>query len=348
LEATDVLRVVDLVKTYGDTLALDRVTFEVGRGEVVGFLGPNGAGKTTTMRIITGFIPPTSGVARVDGRDVFTESLAVRRSIGYLPENVPVYTDMRVGEYLRFRAQLKGVPRRERRRDVERVLDRCLLKDHEGQLIGTLSKGYRQRVGLADALLGSPKLLVLDEPTSGMDPNQVREVRRLLRELGADHTVLLSTHILPEVEAVCSRALIIHQGRLVANEPVRAGEVPGTELDLEAIGPEEEIQRALQAIPGVASLRASSLGGGAARFRIAAEAGKDLREAIGRKALEVGFVIRELRPLAQRLEDLFVRYTAGERAAEGGEARGAQEEAPPGREAPVAVRASAPGGRAAL
>lgn len=310
------LTVRDLVKVYGDTLALDHVTFEVGRGEVVGFLGPNGAGKTTTMRIITGFIPPTSGIARVDGRDVFTDSLEVRRLIGYLPENVPMYPDMRVREYLEFRAKLKGVPRQARRTDIERALDRCLIRDVERQLIGTLSKGYRQRVGLADALLGSPKLLILDEPTTGMDPNQVREVRALIRELGADHTIVLSTHILPEVEAMCSRAIIIARGRIVASEPVRAGGAGvGGDLELEAIGPASEIEAAIAAIPGVAAVRARSLGGGAAAFRIEAAGGKDLREAIGRKALEAGFVIREMRPVAQRLEDIFVRHTAGEGAA---------------------------------
>jgi ABC-2 type transport system ATP-binding protein len=306
------LKVKDLVKAYADTLALDRVSFEVGRGEVVGFLGPNGAGKTTTMRIIAGFIPPTSGTALVDGRDVFTESLAVRRVIGYLPENVPVYPDMRVREYLAFRAQLKGVAWRARRGEVDRVLERCMIRDHERKLIATLSKGYRQRVGLADALLGSPRLLILDEPTSGMDPNQVREVRRLIRELADEHTVILSTHILPEVEATCSRAIIINKGRVVASERVSAGAAAAAALELEAIGPEAEVEAALRGLAGVAGVRARALGGGASSYRIEAEPGKDLREAIGRKALEAGFVIRELKPLAERLEDLFVRCTAGE------------------------------------
>jgi ABC-2 type transport system ATP-binding protein len=323
------LQVKDLVKAYGDALALDHVTFEVARGEVVGFLGPNGAGKTTTMRIVTGFIPPTSGSVRVDGRDVLRESLAVRRLIGYLPENVPIYPDLRVGEYLKFRAQVKGVGWRERRAAIHRVLERCLIRDVEAQLVATLSKGYRQRVGLADALLGSPSLLILDEPTTGMDPNQVREVRRLIRELAKEHTVLLSTHILPEVEAICSRVVIIHKGRIVASQAI--GEAAAhSAFELEAVGPEGEVLAALQSIPGVAAVRPRSLGGGAASYRIESDGGRDLREAIGRKSLEAAFVIRELRPVAERLEDLFVRHTAHDRGAEA-------PVAPPQRSAPAAA-----------
>jgi ABC-2 type transport system ATP-binding protein len=216
------LHVRELTKWWGDVLALDRVSFEVGKGEVVGFLGPNGAGKTTTMRILTGFIPPSGGSAEVDGHDVFLESLEVRSRIGYLPENTPIYPDMRVEEYLTFRAQLKGVSRRERRAAVERVMERCMVRDVARKLVAQLSKGYRQRVGLADALVGNPPLLILDEPTAGMDPNQVRQVRKLIKDLGEEHTILLSTHILPEVEAICSRVVIIHQGRVVANEAMSA------------------------------------------------------------------------------------------------------------------------------
>jgi len=305
-----VLSVKDLVKVYGDTLALDHVTFGVGRGEVVGFLGPNGAGKTTTMRIVTGFIPPTSGEARVDGLDVFRDSLAVRRLIGYLPENVPMYPDMRVSEYLRFRAQLKGVPRRDRRAQIAALSERVQIREVEGQLIGTLSKGFRQRVGLADALIGSPKLLVLDEPTAGMDPNQVRHVRKIIKELGDSHTILLSTHILREVEATCTRVVIIDRGRIV-HERSLDEKSPGA-LEVELIGPEGEAAAKLGGLPGVRAVQSRSLGGGIFAFRLKADPGRDLREPVGRLALECGWVVREMHPVAQSLEDIFVRYTAGE------------------------------------
>ena len=210
------IEVEGLTKDYGTVLAVRDVTFSVGRGEVVGFLGPNGAGKSTTLRILAGFLGATSGKVRVNGYDLAEQSLAARGSLGYMPESAPLYPELKVREYLEFRARLKRVPRQKRRAAVERAIERASLGDMSETTIGHLSKGYRQRVGLADALVADPPLLILDEPTAGLDPNQVREVRGLIRELAADHTVLLSTHILSEVEATCQRALVIDHGRLVA------------------------------------------------------------------------------------------------------------------------------------
>jgi ABC-2 type transport system ATP-binding protein len=210
------IKVENLTKRYAGQTAIYDLNFEVGRGEIMGFLGPNGAGKSTTMRILSSFMPPTSGRASVAGFDIFEQSLQARAHLGYMPENVPLYNDMRVTEYLNYRAALKEVPHRRVAERVGDVKELCGLKDVEKKLIGTLSKGYRQRVGLADALVHEPDLLILDEPTSGLDPNQIRQVRDLIKNLGKQHTILLSTHILPEVEMTCSRVIIIHKGRIEA------------------------------------------------------------------------------------------------------------------------------------
>lgn len=210
------IHVEHLTKYYGDYAAVRDVSFDVDRGRVVGFLGPNGAGKSTTMRMLTGYLTPTSGRASIDGKDVFWDPIEARRKIGYLPESCPLYTEMRVEEYLHFRAGLKGLDRRETIKRSNYVMDRCWLKEVRRQLIGTLSKGFRQRVGLADALLANPAVLILDEPTVGLDPTQIRETRRLIKELGSEHTVLLSTHILPEVEMTCDSVIIIYQGQVAA------------------------------------------------------------------------------------------------------------------------------------
>jgi ABC-2 type transport system ATP-binding protein len=215
-----VIHVSNLTKYYGDYPAIRDVTFEVSKGQVVGFLGPNGAGKTTTMRILAGYLTATSGQAVIDGYDVFWDALEVRRRIGYMPENCPLYPEMRVTEYLQFRAGVKGIHGRPRRERVDYVLGRCWLADVRRQLIGTLSKGYRQRVGLADTLLADPPVLILDEPTAGLDPGQIRATRDLIRELGQQHTILLSTHILPEVEKTCDSVIIIHRGRVVTSSPL--------------------------------------------------------------------------------------------------------------------------------
>jgi ABC-2 type transport system ATP-binding protein len=210
------IHVENLTKYYGDYAAVRNVSFDVERGQVVGFLGPNGAGKSTTMRILTGYLTATSGKASIDGHDVFWDPIAARRRIGYLSEGCPLYTEMRVEEYLRFRGGLKGLNRRETNTRLGYVLDRCWLRDVRRQLIGTLSKGYRQRVGLADALISNPPVLVLDEPTVGLDPAQIRETRKLIKELGKEHTVLLSTHVLPEVEMTCDHVILIYQGKVAA------------------------------------------------------------------------------------------------------------------------------------
>src|SRR6478735_6600045 len=212
------IKVENLTKRYAGQTAIQDLNFEVSRGEIMGFLGPNGAGKTTTMRILAGFMPPTSGRASIAGFDVFEKSLKARAHLGYMPENVPLYSDMRVTEYLNYRAALKGVQHRRITERVGDVKELCGLKDVERKLIGTLSKGYRQRVGLADALVAEPDLLILDEPTIGLDPNQIRQVRELIRSLGKRHTILISSHILPEVEATCTRILILNKGRIEASD----------------------------------------------------------------------------------------------------------------------------------
>jgi ABC-2 type transport system ATP-binding protein len=215
-EEAVVIHVSNLTKYYGDYAAVRDVSFDVPKGQVVGFLGPNGAGKSTTLRILAGYLTATSGRATIAGLDVFWQPVEVRRRIGYMPENCPLYPEMRVVEYLRFRAGIKGLHGGEAKKRIEYVLDRCWVRDVRRQLIGTLSKGYRQRVGLADVLLNSPPVLILDEPTAGLDPGQIRETRKLIRELGQEHTILLSTHILPEVEMTCDEAIIINRGRVAA------------------------------------------------------------------------------------------------------------------------------------
>ena len=298
-----------LTKRYGHVRAVDDVSFGVERGEVVGFLGPNGAGKTTTMRMLTGFLPPTSGTARIAGHEVFRDSIAARRHIGYMPEGLPLYPEMRVIEYLRYRARIKGVPPRERPGALAESMARCGVADVTRKLVGSLSKGYRQRVGLADALLNDPPILILDEPTIGLDPNQVRQARALIRELGRERTVLLSTHILSEVDAVCRRALIIHEGRLVFSGPV--GEAVGADhgaLFIEARGPEDRIAAVLAALPGV--VRVTAEGGG--RFALVQRPRADVREEVFRALAKNEWPLLELRPRRGGLEDVFVRVTAGE------------------------------------
>ncbi len=311
----------DLTKDYGTTRALDRVTFQVGRGQIVGFLGPNGAGKSTTLRILTGFMPATRGRATVAGHDVFTDSLEVRSRIGYMPENVPLYPEMRVEEYLAFRAALKGVAARARGAEVGRVVERCWLADVRRRLIGQLSKGYRQRVGLADALVGDPPLLVLDEPTIGLDPSQIQEVRRLVRSLGEKHTVLLSSHILPEVEKTCSHLVIIARGRIAAAGTVRELQA-GTgakgrvtlEVRSEGDGP-AEMARAAEAVAGVAKVDREEVGDGWVRLKVTVAGETDIREALFALVEQRQWKLREMYSSAATLEDLYLEVTAGEAAA---------------------------------
>ncbi len=316
------ISVTRLTKYYADNLALDRVSFEVQAGEIVGFLGPNGAGKSTTMKIITCFLPPSDGTAAIAGHDIIEEPLAVRRRIGYMPENVPLYKEMRVTEYLTFRAKMKDVPRRGRKGRVESVIDRCWLEDVQKQTIGTLSKGYRQRVGLADALMGDPDILILDEPTIGLDPSQVRQVRSLIRELGRDHTVLLSTHILPEVEVACDRVIIINNGRIAAEDSVdslRSGGGAGSEYYVEVKGPGAAVSSALAAVAGVSDVREHpphSAVEGVAAFVFKVEQGSSAAEAAAARLVGSGWGLRELRRRERTLEDVFVEIVGREYEAE--------------------------------
>ncbi len=294
-----------LSKTYGALKALDDVSFAMGRGEVAGLLGPNGAGKTTTMRILTTFLAPSSGRAVLDGRDVIDRPLEVRRKVGYLPENVPLYPETRVGEFLRFRAKLKDVPRGRRRRAIAEAVSRCGLGDVEDRTIGRLSRGFRQRVGLADAVLADPPILILDEPTAGMDPIQVREVRALIRELGERHTVLLSTHVLSEVEAVCSRAVIIARGRIVLDGRLEDFQAAET-IRVEARGPGEAIRRALAGLPGVAAARLEGERDGVAALDLTPAAAADPREAVSARLAADGWPLRTLERRRPSLEERFV------------------------------------------
>jgi ABC-2 type transport system ATP-binding protein len=304
------IEVVDLTRRYGRTTAVEGVSFEVERGRIVGFLGPNGAGKSTTMRILAGYMPATSGTASVAGHEVHRESLEARRNLGYLPEGVPLYPEMRVEEYLAYRARIKGVPRRERRGRIQEVMERCAVTDARRRLIGALSKGYRQRVGLAEALLHDPPVLILDEPTIGLDPNQIRQVRELIRGLGADHTILLSTHILPEVEMVCDRVIIIHNGRLVFEDSLgHIGGGAGAKVVVECRAPAERAEAVFRAVPGVREVRRRTEGD-FGLFEISASPGEDVREAIHRRVVENGWELRELRAERPSLEEIFVRYTA--------------------------------------
>ncbi len=301
------IEVEGLTKRFVTRDVVDRVSFFVPEGEVLGFLGPNGAGKTTTMRMITGFLPATAGTVRVAGIDLDRDPLGVRAQIGYLPENVALYPEMRVEEYLRYRAALEGVPRAEVGKRLDEVSDRCMIGEVRRQLIGTLSKGYRQRVGLASALIHRPRVLILDEPTVGLDPRQIVKIRELIVELGRDHTVILSTHILPEVEQVCRRVLIIDDGRLVADgtpEQLRTAAAGAAELLVELEAPQADAQVALAALPGVAKVS----GDGNGRFRLTLEGG-DLRREVFRLAVDHGWTLLELRQTTLSLEDVFLRLT---------------------------------------
>jgi ABC-2 type transport system ATP-binding protein len=317
-----IIEVTDLTKWYGRTLALDRASFSVEQGQIVGVLGPNGAGKSTTLRILTGYLPATRGTARVAGHDVLLESLAVRANIGYMPENVPLYGEMRVEEYLRFRAGLKNVPSRQRSAAVDRVLERCWLKDVRRRLISQLSKGYRQRVGLAESLVSNPAVLILDEPTIGLDPTQIQETRRLVRSLGGEHTVLLSSHILPEVDKTCSHLVIVSAGRVAAAgsvEGLKAGLAHRWRVVLEvrpgktADGP-AEMARAAGLAPGVASVEHEAAGDGWTRLTAAPAGDADPREALFLLVAQRGWHLREMHRQAPSLEELWVQVTTGEAA----------------------------------
>src|SRR2546421_295465 len=305
------IKVEHLTKKYAGQTAIRDLNFEVGQGEIMGFLGPNGAGKTTTMRILASFLPATSGRASIAGFDVFEQSLQARAHLGYMPENVPLYHDMRVSEYLNYRAALKSIPHRRVSERVGDVKELCGLREVENKLIRALSKGFRQRVGLADALLAEPDLLILDEPTIGLDPNQIRQVRELIKNLGRQHTILLSTHILPEVEMTCSRVIIVHRGQIEAfDTPVNVlGKVrQAGSVELEADVGNDDGEEQLKKISGVRDVVTDGEDDWK-RFSLWVESGTDVREEVFRLAADRHWTVRELTRRRATLEDGFVELT---------------------------------------
>jgi gliding motility-associated transport system ATP-binding protein len=309
-----VIRVEHLIKNYGPRVAVSDITFDVGQGEVLGFLGPNGAGKTTTMRILTGYLPPSGGRAEVAGFDVATQSLQARANIGYLPETVPLYPDMSVRSYLDFMGKIKGA--KDRRREVDRAMEKARIAHRASDQIGKLSKGLRQRVGLAQALIGDPPVLILDEPTSGLDPKQIIEVRNLIKSLGGEHTVILSTHILPEVAATCSRIVIISNGRVVAEDTPENLDrrLKGAEtIALTVRGPRDQVTKTLKGVPHVINVQADADGrppnGAHESFTVQSEVGADIREALASAVVKSGFGLMELRPAHLSLEEIFLQLT---------------------------------------
>jgi ABC-2 type transport system ATP-binding protein len=311
------ISVTSLTKTFGKTVAVNNISFEVNKGEVLGFLGPNGAGKTTTMRMLTCYLTPDSGSANVAGFDVLSDSLEVRRRVGYLPENAPLYLDMDVISYLRFVADVRGIPREQWAQRIRRMVETCGLGSVVARNVGELSKGFKQRVGLAQTLIHDPEILILDEPTTGLDPSQIIEIRELIKEIGKERTVVLSTHILPEVEATCSRVLIINEGEIAAS---------GTPEELHAIAGGEDslyvsvksggtqVAETIGQIPGVASVtRVGEAGAGYSRYLIKTRDGGDIAELLFTAAVESGWTLNELRRETLSLEDIFLRLTTKEK-----------------------------------
>jgi ABC-2 type transport system ATP-binding protein len=304
-----------LTRYYGERPAVDDVSFHAVRGEILGFLGPNGAGKTTTMRMLTCFLPPTRGTARVAGYDILDESMEVRRRIGYLPENVPLYTDLTVTAYLDFVATLKGMPRADRVTRIGRVMDECGVTEVQNRPIGKLSRGYRQRVGLAQALVNDPDVLILDEPTVGLDPRQIIEIRQLIRSLAGERTVILSTHILPEVSLLCQRVIIINEGRLITDDTpenlsrsLRSASI----LEVEVRGDDDGARRCLLGVGGVNTVSLLESRDGIHRFRVETDDGPDRREAMAAALVAAGFGLLALTPRDVSLEDIFVRLVTEE------------------------------------
>jgi len=316
-----VISVKDLRKVYGQTVAVDRISFEVERGQIVGFLGPNGAGKSTTLKILTCYIPPTSGGATINGHDIFHDSQKVRESLGYLPENCPLYSEMRVEEYLDFRGQLRGMERGLRKKRIDYVCERCWVSGVRRRMVGHLSKGFRQRVGLADALLHDPAVLILDEPTVGLDPNQQIETRKLIRELGGDHTVMLSTHVLPEVEMVCDSAIIIARGEIVARgtlDQLRKGRQSQARVLVECRGPGREVEAVLNRISGVSKVEVTNGQSDYVTAALRPKEGYDIREEVARTVIQHGWPLRDLRLEHATLEEFFVQVTASQATAQQG------------------------------
>jgi len=312
------IEVQDLTKAYGSVTAVDHVSFTVNKGEILGFLGPNGAGKTTTMRILTGYMPATSGTARIAGFDVFSDSLEVRRHIGYLPEAPPVYPDMSVGSYLNFVARIKNVPADLREARVTDALRKANITDKRTELIKRLSRGYKQRVGLAQALVHDPDVIILDEPTVGLDPKQIIEVRNLIKGLAGSHTIILSTHILPEVSMTCDRVVIINKGRIAAVDTpqnLTSQLKGGQKIRLEAKAPEKPLQDLLSQIPGTRNVQVEpARSDGHLYATVEAAADKDIRSQIAARVVEKGWSLYELRGVSLSLEDIFLQLTTEDAA----------------------------------
>ena len=314
------ITVTDLTKRYARNTAVDRISFSVAKGQIVGFLGPNGAGKTTTMRMLTCFFPPSAGTASVAGFDVLEQPLEVRRHIGYLPEAPPLYLEMETIDYLRFVGRLKGLAGAELEKRVAYVLDRCAIGDVKNKLLGKLSKGYRQRVGLAQAIIHNPDVLILDEPTSGLDPRQINEARELIRSFAGDHTIILSTHILPEVEQTCEQVLIINKGKLVATDSVRnlqarARDAETLLLEVAARDGQPDpllVQQKLEGIPGVSRVVCTDSKDAGLIFEVQSQKGQLVRGDLARAVVASGWDLCELRPAARSLEEIFLQLTGSE------------------------------------
>ncbi|MFP3866657.1 MAG: ABC transporter ATP-binding protein [Desulfobacteraceae bacterium] len=305
------IEIKDLTKYYGPTLAIWRLNFEVGDGEIVGFLGPNAAGKTTTLKILAGYMPPSAGTASINGYDCLTQPLEVRRSLGYLPENVPLYRDLDVTQFLTFAARAKGVESRRQKIEIDRAIVDCGLEEVRHTLIASLSKGYRQRLGLAQALLNRPPLLILDEPTIGLDPSQIVEIRQLIKELAGSHTVFLSSHVLPEVSQLCQRVIIINRGQIVASDtPANLTRQLGESSRLAMVvrGPEDKILASFKALPGIKAVTASGNG----NYLLEADKGQELRPTLARHVVQAGWDLLELKAQEFTLEDVFLNLVTEE------------------------------------
>jgi ABC-2 type transport system ATP-binding protein len=314
------IKVEGLSKRYARTTAVDNVSFEVKKGEIVGFLGPNGAGKTTTMRVLTCFLPPSSGTVNVAGFDVVEQPMEVKKRIGYLPETPPLYPEMEVGEYLTFVAKLKGLPSGDIKRRVAEVSERCAVADVSQKLISKLSKGYRQRVGLAQAIIHNPDVLILDEPTSGLDPKQILDTRSLIKSLAGDHTIILSTHILPEVEQVCEHVIIINKGKVVATDTVHnlTNRLRGAEaVAVEVEGRNSEIdkstvQQRMEQVPGVSRVVYKESTGARHSYEVESLQGRSIRPELARSIVESGWNLNELRSVSLSLEEVFLSLTSSD------------------------------------
>ena len=313
------IQVEGVSKRYGPHLAVDNISFHVERGEIVGFLGPNGAGKTTTMRILTGFLPPTEGTARIGDFDVSESPLEAKRRIGYLPETPPLYPEMEVSAFLRFVAGIKGIAKKDIRRRVDCVLERTTCEGVRDTLIGKLSKGYRQRVGLAQALIHNPEVLVLDEPTSGLDPKQIIEVRRLIRSLAGEHTIILSTHILPEVSGTCGRVIIINEGRIEASDTPEnlTAQLQGAEaIVVDVEGPESDVRARIEGQQGVRQVELQEARDGRCVWRVEVEKDESMPRRLADAVVNSGWGLYSMQPLRLSLEDIFLKLTSQEESAE--------------------------------